>query len=277
LSFSTCYSSRIYGALRLAGFLALIIVFMPVLVGFTLFRREKSVLASRVFYRLTLRVFGFRVRAHGAMTNAQPTLFVSNHASYLDVPVLGALIPAVFVAKAEVAGWPVIGFLCKLHHTVFIERRSVRAGEQRDHLRDHLGMGQSLVLFPEGTSSDGLFALPFKSSLFSTVETGADDIAIAVQPVSVVCTGIAGLPLPRAWRPYYAWFGDMTFVAHFWNVLKCGGYTVDVVFHPPVTASYGNRKQLAAYCQEEVARGIEQCLTGRSPEHADMPQLPAPA
>lgn len=275
LSFSTCYKSRLHGTLRLVAFLGLTLGSLPFLLGCAIFNRQKSVAVSGVFYRLVLRAFGFRVRTHGIMTDAQPTLFVSNHASYLDVPVLGAVIPALFVAKADVAGWPVIGALCKLHNTVFVERRGVRASEQRDLFREYFERQQSLVLFPEGTSTDGLFVLPFKSSLFSAVE-GAENVTI--QPVSVSCTGVSGLPLPRSWRPYYSWYGDMTFLDHFWNVLKCGGYTVDVIFHPPVMATSANRKQLATTCQAAVARGIEQCRTGRGfAAEQELPKLTAPA
>lgn len=275
LSFSTCYSSRLYGTLRVIAFFVLIAGSLPFLLGCMIFNRQKSVAVSRIFYRLVLRAFGFRVRTHGIMTDAQPALFVSNHSSYLDVPVLGAVIPALFVAKADVAGWPVIGFLCKMHNTVFVERRSVRAADQRAQFRRYFEKRQSLVLFPEGTSTDGLFVLPFKSSLFSAVEDAAN---VTIQPVSVACTGISGLPLPRSWRPYYAWYGDMTFVRHFWNVLKCGGYRVDVVFHPPVMASSADRKQLAATCHAAVARGIEQCLTGRGlPAAQELPKLTAHA
>ena len=104
------------------------------------------------------------------MERGYPTLYVVNHTSYLDIPILGSIIPSAFVSKAEVADWPFFGILAKLQQTVFIERRASRVGEQRNQLRQHLEKGESLILFPEGTSSIGLTALPFKSSFFSTVE-----------------------------------------------------------------------------------------------------------
>jgi lyso-ornithine lipid O-acyltransferase len=258
------YGSRLGAALRLAGFLGLILLLVPVQAVHAKIGKDRPFLIAQFFHRMLLKVLGFRVRMHGTIRTPPPVLFVSNHASYLDIPVLGALLPTAFVAKAEVAGWPLFGLLAKLQHTVFIERRSMRADDHRDRLNDHLSMGQNLVLFPEGTSSDGLSVLPFKSSLFGAAAMLANGHPIAVQPVSVVCTEIGGLPLLRELRPFYAWYGDMTLVPHLWDVFAFGRFTVDVVFHAPVfAADFPDRKALAAYCQREVARGIERCLTGR--------------
>ncbi len=252
------------GLLRLAGFFALIIVLTPVHVLCHIYKPADQFYMPYFFHRLLVRVLGLRLRVIGTMDTTRPVLFVCNHSSYLDIPVLGALIPAAFVAKAEVARWPLIGTLARLQNTVFIERRNMRVREHNDSLRERLLDGQNLILFPEGTSSDGLTVLPFKSSLFSTVENDLPSGPITVQPVSVVCSELDGLPITRALRPYYAWFGDMTLAGHLWNVFKFGRFTVDVVFHQPVKANtFANRKILADYCQKQVARGIEQCLTGR--------------
>jgi 1-acyl-sn-glycerol-3-phosphate acyltransferase len=222
-------------------------------------------------------VLGFKLRVHGTLATTKPVLYVSNHTSYLDIPVLGALIPASFVAKSEVADWPFFGPLAKLQQTVFIERKATRTSEQSDGLRAKLEKGQSLILFPEGTSSVGLSALPFKSSLFSIVQ-GDFPKPVVVQPVSITCTGLDGMPLTRDLRSLYAWYGDMTLLPHLWNVFKMGRFTVDVIFHPPVSpGDFPDRKVLAAYCQSQVGRGIEQCLTGRGlAGPVEMPKLSAP-
>ena len=102
---------------------------------------------------------------------------------------------------------------------------------------------------------------------------------VTIQPISIACTEIDGLPITRAWRPYYAWFGDMTLIGHLWNVFKLGRFTVDVVFHPPTSPQpFADRKVLARYCQQQVAHGIEQCLTGRHDyEEKSWPhRIPAP-
>jgi 1-acyl-sn-glycerol-3-phosphate acyltransferase len=253
--------------MRTAGFFGLIAVLVPLYLVNSVVRPSEPFRVSLMFYRNLMRVMGFRVRTQGSMAvaeNGKPVLFTVNHTSYLDVPVLGSLIPAAFVAKAEVATWPLIGPLARMQHTVFIERRSADIDEQRKYLRSLLGKGQSLVLFPEGTSSDGQQVLPFKSSLFSIVE-GDENANMIVQPVTIACTALGGLPMTRAFRSFYTWYGDMTFIRHLWTVFKLGQFTVDVIFHAPVAPKdFANRKLLSAYCQKQVALGMDACLTGRN-------------
>ena len=251
------------GLVKVALFLSLVVTLIPVTIAYKRLTPEHPFKIPRLFHVLLLKILGIRLRVIGAPSSASPVLFVANHTSYLDIPVLGAILPAAFVAKSEVAGWPLFGFLSKVQNTIFIERRATRAADQRTRLQDHLAKRQNLILFPEGTSSDGLNALPFKSSLFSIVEESAHDIAITIQPVSITCTKLDGFPLLREQRPLYAWYGDMTLTPHLWNVFKHGHFTVDVIFHPPMAAAeYPNRKALAATCQNLIARGIEQSLTG---------------
>ncbi len=262
------WGATIRGALRLATFLTLILVMTPIHILARLSRHSDPFLIPCLFYKMLARMMALQVRTHGLMAESTPTspiLFVSNHSSYLDVPVLGSVIPAAFVAKSEVASWPLIGTLAKLQHTVFIARQVGRMVEQRNEMRERLEQGQSLILFPEGTSSDGARTLPFKSSLFNIVETPlANGTFVTVQPVTTLCTELGGLPIGRAWRPYYAWYGDMTFMRHLWNVFKLGHFTIDVIFHPTVTIrEFDNRKDMASYCQHMVAKGVEQCITGR--------------
>jgi 1-acyl-sn-glycerol-3-phosphate acyltransferase len=276
-AFDGAWGACIAASMRVLGFFTLTAVMIPIHLFYLRVKSKDPFYIPRIYHRILLRLLGFRVRVHGTIARTkQPVLFVANHTSYLDIPVLGALIPAAFVAKSEVAGWPFIGFLAKLQGTLFIERRASRADDHRNFLGGYLAKGQSLILFPEGTSSDGLSVLPFKSGLFSIVENVEGNTTI--QPVSIACTALDGLPIIRAWRPFYAWYGDMTLVGHLWNVFKMGRFTVDVVFHPPVEAmAFAGRKALATYCHGQVARGIEQCLTGRDIAVAGLPQLPAPA
>ena len=253
-------------AVRCGGFVLLLLTMLPVHVVYCFMRPHDHYRLPLLFHRLLLRLIGFRVRIHGDMARQAPVFYVANHTSYLDIPVLGALIPASFVAKAEVASWPLFGLLAKLQGTIFIERRSARASEQRDTLTQHLAHDRNLILFPEGTSSDGQMVLPFKSSLFAAIEKAADNPNVTVQPVSISCTGIDGLPLTPYMRPFYAWYGDMTLLPHLWQAFKCDRFTVDVVFHEPLQArDYADRKALAGICQQAVAKGVEQCVTGRWP------------
>ena len=257
--------TNIKGTLRLVGFLMLIVAFTPFLVTARRVSPEARYRWPRYFHILLSRLLGFKIRVHGKVFDQEPTFFVSNHSSYLDIPIIGSLVNGSFVAKSEVESWPLFGFLSRMQDTVFIERRAIRAGTQSGILLNRLNEGANLILFPEGTSSDGHHTLPFKSSLFSVVEKIHDEGGnIFVQPVSVVCTGIGGLPMGHLWRPYYAWYGDMILAPHLWDVMKIGDFTADVIFHPPVTIEeFGSRKKLAKHCEKEVARGVSQAVAGR--------------
>ena len=127
-----------------------------------------------------------------------------------------------------------------------------------------LEAGENLILFPEGTSSDGNAVLPFKSALFSVAQVEPHGQPLLVQPVSLAYTLLDGMPIGRALRPYFAWYGDMMLAPHFWEVAGLGRATVDVVFHPPVSIQeYGSRKALADHCQAVVARGVSAANAGR--------------
>jgi 1-acyl-sn-glycerol-3-phosphate acyltransferase len=253
------------GAFKALAFLLLVGFLIPVALAYRKAKPQDSFRIPMAFHRLLLKLLGIKVRVHGAPSQAMPVLFVANHSSYLDIIVLGSLLPAGFVAKSEVADWPLFGLLSRIQNSVFIERRSTRAVEQRTLLQDYFAKKQNLVLFPEGTSSDGLTALPFKSSLFGTVEESANGQAITVQPISVTCVELDGFPMLREDRALYAWFGDMVMVPHLWEVFKNGSFTVEVIFHPSLTLTdYPNRKDLAAACQVLVTKGIKESLSRRA-------------
>jgi 1-acyl-sn-glycerol-3-phosphate acyltransferase len=144
----------------------------------------------------------------GAACETLPTLFVANHVSYLDIPILGAVLEATFIAKTEVAGWPFFGHLARLTDTIFIRRHWRQALIQRNLLADRMGGGESLILFAEGTSGNGLEVLPLKSSLLSIAETGVVGRLIAVQPVALAHLRLAdGTLIDRATCDHYAWYG----------------------------------------------------------------------
>ncbi|NNC99252.1 MAG: 1-acyl-sn-glycerol-3-phosphate acyltransferase [Gammaproteobacteria bacterium] len=118
------------------------------------------------FHRGVRTILGLRVAFSGEMSRQKPTLFVSNHISYLDVFVLGG-IRAFFIAKSEVASWPILGHLARFQNTLFFERAAGKARHQLSKMQNHLSRGTSLILFPEGTSTEGTHVEPFKSSLFA--------------------------------------------------------------------------------------------------------------
>jgi len=210
------------------------------------------------------RIAGVTPTVHGTPVTDRPILFVSNHVSYLDISILGSLLDACFVAKQEVNGWPIFGYLARLQRTVFVERRAVRAADQREVLRERLLQGDSLILFPEGTSSDGNRALRFKSALFDAANIELDHGHVEVQPISIAYTRFDGMPMGRMLRPFYAWYGDMELAPHLWRALGMGTIGVDVVFHEPVRLEdFGSRKALAQHCEKVVSDGLSNALSGR--------------
>lgn len=249
---------------RIAAYLAITIILLPVQAFAVRFNRRLSVRLPLFYHRLCVRILGFQIRTHGERVASGPVLYACNHTSYSDISILGALLPASFVAKAEVAGWPFFGSLAKLQRTVFVDRRPAKATVQRDEMVRRLEEGDNLILFPEGTSSDGNAVLPFKSALFSVAQIEPNGQPLLVQPVSIAYTRLDGMPVGRALRPYFAWYGDMTLAPHFWEVAGLGHATVDVVFHPPVTIrDYETRKGLAEHCFKVVADGVSVANAGR--------------
>jgi len=216
---------------------------------------------------------GIRVERRGRQSRVRPTLYVSNHTSYLDITVLGAVIPGSFVAKTEVAGWFFFGLLAKLQRSVFVERRPTRTADHRDEIGRRLAAGDNLILFPEGTSDDGNRVLPFKSALLAVAQETPGGAPLTVQPVTISYTRLDGLPLGRSLRPYVAWYGDMELASHLWRFAGLGRLTAVVHFHKPVTlADFGSRKALSEHCQREVARGLALALAGRPAAGEAPPQ-----
>ena len=223
------------------------------------------------YHQKCCKIMGFRVETRGEQSSARPTLYVCNHISYLDIMVLGSLIEGSFVAKSEVARWPLFGWLAKLQRTVFIERRGRKVARHRDDLNRRLESDDDLILFPEGTSGDGNQVLPFKSALFSVAERRPHDRPLLVQPVSIAYTRLDGVPMGRYLRPLFAWYGDMELAGHLWHVAGLGWTTVVVEFHPPITIdAFGTRKTLSEYCQGQIAAGVSSALSGR-PQRSPVP------
>jgi 1-acyl-sn-glycerol-3-phosphate acyltransferase len=216
---------------------------------------------ARSYWAVFCRLLGLRVRVIGVPLRAasgRPVIYVSNHSSWLDIPVLGGQLEACFIAKEDVGRWPVISTVAKLGRTVFVSRQRGSTVRERDAIEERLEDGDNLVLFPEGTTSDGSRVLPFRSAFFSVAEGERPPL---IQPVSVVYDRLAGLPTGRANRPVFAWYGDMDIASHFWRLAQHRGLRATVLLHAPLDpASLPNRKTLAAAVWSAVAGG---CATLR--------------
>ncbi len=201
--------------------------------------------------RNAFRIMGIGFTAHGEIMDC-PGIVVANHSSWLDIFALNARKRIYFVSKSEVAGWPGIGWLARATGTVFIARDPRQAAEQKKIFSDRLKAGHKLLFFPEGTSTDGLRVLPFKTTLFASLfEPDLRDI-LHVQPVSVV------FHAPKGGEPrFYGWWGDMDFGGHLLKVLSAERQgQVELTYHPPIKVSeVGDRKALAAACEVVVRTG----------------------
>jgi lyso-ornithine lipid O-acyltransferase len=212
------------------------------------------------YHRLLCAVIGIRIREIGRRSEKFPLLILSNHASWLDIVVITTLTPAVFIAKREVASWPLFGWLAKLQRSVFIDReRRHKTGAATREIADRLLGGDAVVLFAEGTSSDGNRTLPFRSALIGavhhTIARSTHHDAVTVQPLSLAYVSRGGVPIGRASRERVAWYGDLDLMPHLIGVLSSGAIDVVVSWGEPV--AYGvdaDRKQIAREAEFAVRR-----------------------
>ncbi|WP_102959585.1 lysophospholipid acyltransferase family protein [Mangrovicella endophytica] len=221
-----------------------------------------------IWHRVACRIVGIRVIVTGEPSRRHPLLMVSNHLSWSDILVLGSVMELSFIAKAEVRGWPVFGLLARLQRTVFVERSDRRAtGRQADAIAERLAAGDVMVLFAEGTTSDGNSVLPFKTALFGAAQSAlrnAGTASVAVQPVALAYLRANGLPLGRFGRPLVAWPGDVELLPHLVGVLREGAVDVEVCFGDPIEFTpSSDRKAVARLSEERVGRMLAEALAGR--------------
>lgn len=259
----TALSSRTLAALRIAGFVAWTLACLPVQLVLLGVSRAGAKRFPAFFHGRLARLLGFSIRTVGERRTGA-TLFVANHLSYIDIVILGASFHGAFISKAEVRSWPGFGLLAILQRTVFIKREKSAARAQADEIRRRLEGGDSLMLFPEGTSSPGDGVLPFKSSLLAVAATEVKGAPVAVQPVTLVYDRLDGMPSGRFLRPFVAWYGDMDLAGHAPVMLGLGRIGATVIFHEPLTlAEADDRKALTRRCEAAVRAGYESTLRGK--------------
>ncbi len=255
---------RGFGRTRaLAGTGVAAAVLVPFELAMQRFSRRSRPRLPWLFHRALARSLGIHVVVHGRQVRGGGVLYVSNHLSWADIPVLGSRILAAFVAKSEVAGWGPVGFLSTLARTVYVEReRRLATGEARNAIVERLAAGENVILFPEGTNSDGIAVLPFKSSLFAAIE-GTDATDFVIQPVTLAYTRLNGMPITRERLPDVAWIGDTALMPHLLAFMSLGKVRAELMFHPPVRlGDFRDRKALARHCQTVVADGYRRLMRG---------------
>ncbi|WP_051328576.1 lysophospholipid acyltransferase family protein [Geminicoccus roseus] len=268
--------------LRALCFVLVLLLGLSIYLAAMPFGRRATWIGRFVWCRGCLLLLNIRVQRHGQAFTACPTLFVANHVSWLDILVLGQAVDGTFVAKSEVAGWPVFGWLAQLAGTMFIRRHWRFAREQRDELAQRLRRGEDIILFPEGTSTDGLDVLAFKSTLFAAAEPKLLDRPVAVQPVTIAYVALAdGMPIGPDQADRYAWYGDALFGTHLFGALCDRGCRIELVFHEPVLSwEVPDRKvmarQMQAVIRADLAMRVGQAVPAAPDEvEAVLGRIPA--
>jgi 1-acyl-sn-glycerol-3-phosphate acyltransferase len=221
------------------------------------------------YHRQVCRLVGIRLHIDGSVARERGVLLISNHVSWLDITVLSAVAPVSFVAKQEEASWPFVKWLAKLQRSVFVDRtRRSEVTDKANEILSRLEAGDHVVLFAEGTSSDGNSVVPFKTPLFAAVKPtrGGDPLGadLCAQTLALTYTKLHGLPLCRRGRPVVAWYGDMDLASHAWRLLGLGPLDAHIRIGPPVPLDdFADRKELARYAEDKVRKDVCELLRGR--------------
>ncbi|MEZ5889821.1 MAG: lysophospholipid acyltransferase family protein [Xanthobacteraceae bacterium] len=251
--------------------IAILLPFQLVAVRYSL-RMQRRI--PTVFHRLICALLGVRIKTVGSPSSQRPLLIVSNHVSWIDIAVITTLAPVAFVAKREVASWPLFGLFAKLQRSVFVDRtRRHKTPEVNTEIARRLADGDPVVLFGEGTSSDGNRVLPFRSALIGAAR---DALAAAghvehilIQPLSIAYVGFHGLPMGRQHRPLAAWYGDLDLFPHLRAVVGHGALDAVVSWGEPIAFDAGSdRKAFARTLETEVRRLTTAALRGREGKRA---------
>ena len=204
----------------------------------------------------SLRLFGLRLQVHGNQ-DFNASILVCNHVSWLDILAIQSSSDVVFVAKSEVKRWPGLGFLAKLADTLFVERKPQKIEMHSREAEEIILMGETLCFFPEGTSSDGLRVLKFRSGFFQLAYNSLPENLTSgthIQPLSLfyLPNGI------RDSKDFYGWWGSMSLFAHIVKVLCLSSGSIQLKFHTLISSNdYPTRKHLAAAAETVIRNEIE--------------------
>jgi 1-acyl-sn-glycerol-3-phosphate acyltransferase len=249
---------------RVRAFLAFLVIASSALVlALVQFIIIKTGLGSpsaipQLWHRIVLRAVGMRVTVHGKPAPERPLMLASNHISWTDILVVSSVDRECFIAKSELGGWPIFGTLARLQRTVFVERdRKRKSGEQASELAQRLAAGDVMVLFAEGSTSDGNLIMPFKSTLFGAAEIAIREHAVDrvwLQPVAITYTRVHGMPMGRQHRSLAARIGDMELIPHFAAILREGAIDVDLRFGEPSEFNAESDRKLVTRAMEGEVR-----------------------
>ncbi len=249
---------------KISAIVMLTVVLSIIGLPWILLGKQVPIWISIAWHKTALKILNIRVNIHGKKIQSRKSgMFCSNHLSYLDIMVLGSVIGGRFVSRADVRHWPFIGYLARRQGTIFIERNKKHAEKHITMLGNALNKSLPLIVFAEGTSTDGVTVLPMKSTLFqpliSNTQAQTDSVkSIPIQPVTISYKKHGGLPMGRVYEPLCAWYGDMDLASHLSEFLALGAIEVEVIFHPTTSIENfdGNRKLLAENLHQTIKQGL---------------------
>jgi 1-acyl-sn-glycerol-3-phosphate acyltransferase len=216
---------------------------------------------ARFYWQGIGRILGLRLTVIGKLVDRRPALYIANHCSWLDIVALGSVLPGCFVAKGAIAGWPVINWVAKLGRTVFVSRNRGSVQRERDALSARLAAGDNIILFPEGTTSDGTRILKFSPAFLILAD---DPTQPCVQPVTMVYDELDGLPVRRQDRPNISWYGDMDLASHYNRIGRRRHVHATIILDEPIPpGGFPNRKALSAALEARLAHNAAAIRQGR--------------
>ena len=206
-----------------------------------------------IFHKALLKILGVKVKLIGKKTSIRPLILAGNHTSYIDIIILGSIMPICFIAKKEIKSWFLFGFLAKMQNTIFIKRKNFKTLENIKNINKDLDARSAVVLFPEGTTNSGKKILNFKSSLFNLFE---GNNTLRLQNFSLCYTHINSMPIDNRMRPSIAWYGEMSLVNHLKKLLNFSSIAAGLKFHPIFNKNGKKRKILSEESRKQIIKGI---------------------
>lgn len=209
--------------------------------------------------RGVLFIIGARVHLIGELADKRPLMLVSNHISYVDVCVLNACANVKFTPKEEILSWPVFGLISKLSGAIFINRRADKITAARHVIKERIGAGDVICIFPEATTGTGLFVKPFRSAFFSLAQEEYNNRPLHIQPAALIYKNISGMRIDSNQWPKIAWYGDMDLAPHLWELLQLPNLDIELRFLPSMAVEqHMDRKDIAKHCQKLISDTIEE-------------------
>lgn len=236
------------------GFVLVTIPLLLLILNAKLLRLKFADKIPQYFHKIILKILGVHVEISGDLKKDSPLIIVSNHISWLDIPVIGSQFPCYFIAKSEISCWPVLGYLAKLQNTIFVNRKAKGAeiSAQVQEISDTLKAHKPIILFPEGTTSDGNRILPFKSALLAAAK-GDETYQPYVQTLNINYNKIAGMPTRRDQKPFIAWYGDMDILSHLKSIFRVTPITARLSLGQVMTYdNFVSRQTMAKHLETEI-------------------------